>query len=93
MNHDDYLIVRGKLVMMDLIKKGATPEKGLPAILPRPGPGEREAPSHQNDYVVAVTICIFLMMVATGLRVGVRCWSYRLRIGWDDWFIVLGTVS
>ena len=49
--------------------------------------------SYQDMYIAGATIYLVIVLVSTGLRVGFRAWHKSLKLGCDDWFMVLGTVS
>ena len=47
--------------------------------------------SRSYDLYITISVCTFALVTTTVLRIAAKV-KYRLSLGWDDYFIVLGTV-
>ena len=91
-NHDDYLVVRAWYVTIGLADK-INPAKGFHFGVSRPPPDQYHRETRAPIIYGYCSVAIFLMIMATAVRVAIRVRNYKLHVGWDDWVIVLATVS
>ncbi|KAL8730233.1 MAG: hypothetical protein Q9166_004210 [cf. Caloplaca sp. 2 TL-2023] len=87
---DDKLIVHGFQVLLGMGKKD--PSLGLTIAKKPPPPGQ----PHSSDTVriaVGCAISLFLMAIFTGTRLFLRATHRGLVWGWDDWAMILATIS
>ena len=91
-NHNDYLIVRGTTIVFKGYWGKLNPEKGLKG-LPRPPPDQYKHESNAPAMIAVSVVCMLLVILATGARVAIRANYSKLRLGWDDWLIVVASVS
>lgn len=54
-------------------------------------PISRQA-SRSYDLYITISVCTFALVTTTVLRIAAKV-KYRLSLGWDDYFIILGTVT
>lgn len=88
-NELDYIIVKG--IFRRLGIKGHDPSEG--AHIPPFRPANYQHETRAPGIIAANCVCIVLALLFTGSRVLIRALYRGLRWGWDDWFIILGTVS
>lgn len=91
-NHHDYLIIRGTTLVYSQYYGKVIPEKGLKS-LPRPPPDQYKVESNANRIMAVGIVCMLLVIMSTGARVAIRMMYSKLRLGWDDWVMVMATVS
>ncbi|KAL8772644.1 MAG: hypothetical protein Q9209_002305 [Squamulea sp. 1 TL-2023] len=87
---DDKLIVHGFQVLLGMGKKD--PSLGL-TIAKKPPPPGQPHPDERDRLIAGVTISLCLMTLFTGTRLYLRATHRGLVWGWDDWTIILGTIS
>ncbi|KAL9614167.1 MAG: hypothetical protein Q9167_001319 [Letrouitia subvulpina] len=92
-NDNDYTIVQAFIVSLGLLGK-VDPKNGLqfPGP-PRPPPDQYHFETTAPKVLVGAAIGSFLMIAVTTARLVVRGRNAKLRYGWDDVFIVLGTLT
>lgn len=86
---EDYWIVLGILRRAGL--EGRDPAKG--AQIPPPRPLNDQYTSRGPRIIAGSSVCIILIILITGTRVLIRALYRGLRWGWDDWMIILASVS
>ena len=60
---------------------------------PRPPPGQYHFETRAPTIYIFNSICLAIMLLATGIRIAIRFKSCKLRFGPDDWVIMLASVS
>lgn len=85
---DDYYIAKYLLIAM---KKTTDPALG--AFMPPARPAQYVDETRGPGIITSMSIAIVVMVLVTGLRLGVRVFRRGLLVGWDDVFIVPGVVS
>ncbi|RDW65328.1 hypothetical protein BP5796_10020 [Coleophoma crateriformis] len=83
----DYWIVKYLLLAFH---SDADPMLGIvvPPVRPNPYHYETRGPKILTSMIIAITV----MIIVTGLRLGVRMFRRGLRMGWDDAFIIPGVL-
>ena len=87
---DDTTIVRAWFVFIG--KAGKDPSNGF-SLLPRPLQNQYHYESRGPAIIAYNVVFTLIMLVVTGWRICLRIQNYKLRFGWDDWGIILATVS
>ena len=87
---DDLLIVRGLFVWLDIDDQD--PANGLDTKIAPPPPGVPHESNHSR-VIAASAVAITLMTLFTTTRLGIRVSNKSLSWGWDDWAIIVATVS
>lgn len=88
-NQQDYWIIKG--IFRRLNDNISDPAKGL-FILPSRPLNDRYG-SRGPGLIVANSVCITLIVLVTGARLLLRALHRGLRWGWDDWMILVASVS
>ena len=91
-NHHDYLVIRGTAILYKQYWGKVIPEKGLKSI-PRPPPDQYKVESNADNIMAVGIVCMLLVIMSTGARVAIRMTYSKLKLGWDDWMMVMATVS
>lgn len=88
-NQEDYWIVLGILRRAGM--PNLDPAKG--AQIPPSRPLNDQYKSRAPMMLAADIVCIVLVVLITGTRLLIRALCHGLRWGWDDWMILLASVS
>lgn len=86
---EDYLIVKG--IMRRIGLEGLDPAKGI--LIPPARPVNDQYRSRGPGILAGDSVCIFLIVLITGARLLIRAFYRGLQWGWDDWLILLASVS
>lgn len=87
---DDLLIVRGMFLWYGIDDED--PRNGLEIDTKPPPPGV-PITSNQPQAIILAVFSIGLMLLFTSTRLGIRVTNKSLSWGWDDWSIIVATVS
>lgn len=85
---DDYYIAKYLLMVF-----GKSTDPALGAFIPPARPAQYVWETRGPRIVTSMSIAIAVMVIITGLRLGIRVFRRGLLVGWDDVFIVPGVVS
>ena len=88
-NQEDYWIVKG--IFRRLNVKNVDPAKGVSIVPSRPFNDRYEG--RGPGIIAANSLCIILIILITGARLLTRALHRGLRWGWDDWMILVASVS
>lgn len=96
-NQDDFNIIRGFARFMGISDASLDPAKGLPLPLMRPANDHYpfSYPNRGPRLVAAVSVAVFVVLMITGTRVGLRFFRKDLYWGWEDivMFVLVGAFS
>lgn len=85
-NQDDWFIIRGTARLFGIPDEMLDPAKGFPSPVQRP-PNFHYA-SRGPSIAASSAVTMFLIILITGTRLGLRFFRRDLRIGYDDYLIV-----
>lgn len=85
---DDYWIVKGMLRAVHMGNVDA--DKGYNFLPKRPAGYQYE--DKRAGIIIGMSVCIFVMVVVTSARLGLRLFRTGLRWGADDWMLIPGAV-
>lgn len=88
-NIDDYYIVRGIFRYYGLYTTNAS----LGFVPAYATPAEFTHDSKQPAIIAGMAIVIFVIMASTATRLALRAFKPILHFGWDDWTVLLASVS
>jgi hypothetical protein len=81
---DDYYVAKYLLMVL-----GKTTNPLLGASLPPAKPADYVYETRGPKIIVSMSIAMSVMIITTGLRLGVRVFKRGLMVGWDDVFVIL----
>ena len=88
-NERDRLIIKGFLR-----GQGFPPNvTGARGIRIGPVPNPKLTDSTSSTIVASSSVCIAVVLIITGIRIAGKFSSKKSRLGWDDWFMILATLS
>lgn len=85
-NQDDWFIIRGFATWVGIPDEMLDPSKGFPSPVQRP-PNSHYA-SRGPGIIASAAVTIFLVVLITGTRLGLRFLRRDLTVGYDDYFII-----
>lgn len=86
----DYWIAMYMINSFGLHQKNAS--QGFAVFPPRPVPSKYHFETKRPGIIAGLSVCIFIMVSITGVRLYARLFTKRLKAGLDDGLIVPGVV-